>query len=98
MTDPPPKIWKLHVRVEGRVQGVMFRESTRREATALALSGWVRNLPDRRVEAVFIGPREACERALSFVRTGPPAASVSHIEIEWEETSEKPAGEFAIRY
>jgi acylphosphatase len=74
----------LHVWIEGRVQGVFFRDSTRREAEGLSLSGWVRNLPDGRVEALFVGTREACERALAFVRTGPPNASVTRVESRWE--------------
>ncbi len=75
----------LHAWVTGRVQGVFFRDSTRREALSLGLSGWVRNLPDGRVEALFVGTREACERALEFVRTGPPRASVAGVEFRWEE-------------
>ena len=86
------------MRVSGRVQGVMFRESTRRHASALGLSGWVRNLPDHRVEAFFAGTREQCERALAFVRVGPPAASVDGVDVRWEETDATPSGEFEIRY
>jgi acylphosphatase len=97
MNEEHGRLWKLHVHLHGRVQGVFFRESTRREAAGLGLSGWVRNLPDGRVECCFIGPRDACERALAFVRTGPPAASVSHVEVEWEEMKETPAGRFEIR-
>ena len=89
--------WTLHVLVTGRVQGVFFRESTRREADALGLSGWVRNLPDGRVEAVFSGPRERCERALAFVNVGPPAASVTHVDTRWEETSAAARGDFEVR-
>jgi acylphosphatase len=89
--------WRLHVRVEGRVQGVMFRESTRRQASSLGLSGWVRNLPDGRVEAWFEGPREACERVLAFVHTGPPAASVVRVDVAWEPAPAAPSGEFEIR-
>jgi acylphosphatase len=89
--------WTLHVLVTGRVQGVFFRESTRREAAALGLSGWVRNLADGRVEAVFNGPRERCERALFFVRTGPPAASVTHVEARWEEKPGSIRGDFEVR-
>ena len=89
--------WTLHVWVTGRVQGVFFRESTRREAAALGLSGWVRNLQDGRVEAVFSGSRERCERALEFVRVGPPAASVTHVDARWEETSAAARGDFEVR-
>ena len=97
--DEPETRWTLHVLVAGRVQGVMFRESTRREAAAIGLSGWVRNLPDGRVEALFAGPRERCERALAFVRVGPPSASVTHVEIRWEAGTGavKPGGGFEVR-
>ena len=91
------KTWKLIARVHGRVQGVFFRESTRQEAAALGLSGWVSNLPDGSVECCFVGPRESCERALAFVRVGPPSASVSRVDVEWEETAEKPSGAFVVR-
>jgi acylphosphatase len=94
----PIRYWKLQVRVGGRVQGVMFRESTRRQATALGLSGWVRNLRDGCVEACFFGARDPCERALGFMRVGPPAASVTHVDVAWEETNESPSGVFEIRY
>ena len=93
----PAAFWALHVFVTGRVQGVFFRESTRREASALGLSGWVRNLGDGRVEARFEGPRERCERALAFVRTGPPGASVTHVDARWEELPAAPAGAFRVR-
>lgn len=66
--------------VSGRVQGVWFRESTRRCAAGLGLSGWVRNLADGRVEAEFVGPRGAVERALEFVGEGPPHARVERVE------------------
>ncbi len=86
----------LHVWVRGRVQGVFFRESTRREALSLGLSGWVRNLPDGRVEALFVGTRSACERALEFVRIGPPAADVEEVDVRWEDGTAPPPG-FAVR-
>jgi acylphosphatase len=86
----------LHVWVKGRVQGVFFRESTRREALSLGLVGWVRNLPDGRVEALFVGPRSACERVLEFVRIGPPAAEVEDVDVRWEDGTEPPPG-FAVR-
>lgn len=89
--------WMLQVWIEGRVQGVFFRDSTRREAVALGLSGWVKNLPDGRVEAVFMGSREACEKALAFVRVGPPAASVTRVEVKWASAPGGPSGRFEIR-
>jgi acylphosphatase len=70
------------VLVSGRVQGVWFRESTRREASALGLSGWVRNLPDGRVEAHFEGDEAAVEAAIAFVRRGPEHARVSDVAVE----------------
>ncbi len=88
----------LHVWVRGRVQGVFFRESTRREAASLGVAGWVKNLPDGRVEAFFVGPRPLCERALSFVRTGPPGARVDRVESRWEDSPAPPPRTFEIRY
>lgn len=85
----------LHAWVSGRVQGVFFRDSTRREAAALGLSGWVRNLPDGRVEVMFVGSRSACERALAFLRVGPPRAEVSGVEWRWEDPP-PPRDGFAI--
>jgi acylphosphatase len=87
---------RLHVWVEGRVHGVFFRDTTRRTAQALGLAGWVKNLPDGRVEAVFEGARDLCEKALVFVRKGPPAARVDNVDIEWE--NEEGLGGFDVRY
>jgi acylphosphatase len=88
----------LRVRVSGRVQGVFFRDTTRRRALDLGLSGWVRNLPDGRVEALFCGPRVACEAALAFVRSGPPSARVDGVEIEWGGPPERAWPGFEVRY
>ena len=88
---------RLHVWIKGQVQGVFFRDSTRRVATGLGLNGWVRNLPDGRVEAVFQGDRDGCEKALEFVRTGPPSAEVDRVEHAWEEEAEPYPG-FEIRF
>jgi acylphosphatase len=70
--------------VSGRVQGVWFRESTRQRATELGVAGWVRNMPDGRVEAVFEGDETAVDSALAFVREGPRHARVSGVEVERE--------------
>lgn len=87
----------LHIWVSGRVQGVFFRESTRREAVTHGLSGWVRNLPDGRVEALFVGPRPGCERALAFMRVGPPAAQVMGVDVSWESVPEPAPVGFSVR-
>jgi acylphosphatase len=75
--------------VEGRVQGVAFRHTTRHEAIRLHIGGWVRNLADGRVEAVFEGPRDAVEEMLAWTRHGPPHARVTGLRI----VDERPRGE-----
>ena len=82
---------RAHVVVEGFVQGVFFRDSTRRRARELGLTGWVRNLPDGRVEAVFEGEESAVEAAVAFVREGPPHAQVLHVDVVYGPDS----GEFS---
>jgi acylphosphatase len=75
---------RVHVVVEGRVQGVCFRASTRDEARARGLAGWARNLPDGRVEAVFEGDKRIVENMLAWCRKGPPYAYVTRVEEEWQ--------------
>lgn len=72
---------RVRVTVSGRVQGVYFRAATREVATDLGLSGWVRNLPEGRVEAVLQGPAAAVDKAVEFCRSGPPTASVEDLEL-----------------
>ncbi|MDG4821454.1 acylphosphatase [Asanoa sp. WMMD1127] len=67
---------RRRVVVSGRVQGVFFRDSCRREALAAGVTGWVRNLPDGTVEAAFEGAPEAVERMVKWTRNGPPDAVV----------------------
>lgn len=76
---------RAHLFVSGRVQGVFYRATCRQEAQARGLSGWVRNLPDGRVEAVFQGPREAVDGMIRWCAQGPPRAQVSKIELSWED-------------
>ena len=71
---------RLEVRIAGRVQGVWFRAATREQAHRLDLDGWVRNLPDGRVEAVFEGEQAALEEMLSWCNLGPPGARVDRVE------------------
>jgi acylphosphatase len=72
---------RARVRVRGRVQGVFFRESTRRAAVEAEVAGYVRNLPDGSVEAAFEGAPEAVERLVAFARSGPPDAEVHAVEV-----------------
>ena len=79
---------RRRVAVRGHVQGVFFRETTRRRALTAGVAGWVRNLPDGSVEAVFEGEREAVEGLVAFVREGPRGARVDWIDV----LSEEPEG------
>ena len=88
---------RAHVYVNGKVQGVFFRSETEYEAVKRNVCGWVRNLPDGRVEAVFEGEKEAAEALVEFCRRGPRGARVSEVEVQWEDYK----GEFKrfrIRY
>jgi acylphosphatase len=72
---------RRRVIVSGLVQGVFFRDSTRREAERLGVAGWVRNREDGTVEAVFEGEPGAVEAAVAFVREGPRHARVQDAEV-----------------
>jgi len=87
---------RVRVRVRGRVQGVFFRAETRRMALEAGVAGWVRNVRDGSVEAVFEGDSQAVDAAVEWCRRGPPGARVDHVDV----TAEEPAGEsgFEISY
>lgn len=74
----------VHVRIEGRVQGVGYRAWTDRTARGLGLAGWVRNRHDGAVEAVLQGPPEAVREMLRQCERGPAAARVTRVEIVGE--------------
>lgn len=74
---------RAHVFVSGNVQGVYYRASTRDEAREQGVDGWVENLADGRVEAVFEGPAERVEHMVDWCRTGSPAATVDDVEVEY---------------
>ena len=86
---------RAHVFVSGRVQGVFFRANTRENARERGVDGWVKNLEDGRVEAVFEGSEDAVEEMVEWCHTGSPAADVEDIEVEYGD----PQGEdeFSIR-
>ena len=86
---------RAHVRVRGSVQGVFFRVETRDRARSLGLSGWVRNLADGAVEAVFEGDGQQVESMVDWCARGPRGAAVEDVDVDWQE----PQGEsgFAVR-
>ena len=86
---------RRRVVVHGRVQGVFFRETTRRLAEDEGVTGWVRNTWEGTVEAVFEGAPEAVERLVAFAHRGPPSAGVERVEV-FEEDEEGLTG-FAVR-
>ena len=84
MADPAARV---RVVVSGRVQGVFFRDSCRREAAGRGVAGEVRNLPDGTVQAVFEGPSDAVEAMVGWARRGPSGAVVDDVRVT-EETPE----------
>jgi len=82
--------------VSGLVQGVCFRQSTQAKAARLGVRGWVRNLPDGRVEAEAEGAREAVEALVRFCRRGPEAARVDDLQVSWGE-ARGDLGPFEVR-
>ena len=85
-----------HVFVSGRVQGVGYRAAAQQAARRLGLGGWVRNLPDGRVEAWIAGPRDHVERMIAWCRRGPERAWVRQVEVQWQEV-DSPPRDFVIR-
>jgi len=75
---------RAHLWISGRVQGVNFRYYTRQQALRLGLTGWVRNLWDGRVEVLIEGEEAIVRQMVEWCHTGPPAAYVVEVEIEWD--------------
>ncbi len=75
---------RAHVRISGQVQGVFFRDSTRQKAEELGLAGWVKNLPDGRVEAIFEGQPERVREMIGWCEEGPQQASVENVDTDFE--------------
>ncbi|KAB2832437.1 MAG: acylphosphatase [Candidatus Brocadia sp.] len=75
---------RAHVYVWGKVQGVFFRASTRDNALAFGVTGWVKNCSDGSVEAVFEGKKDSVDKAVNWCRKGPSGAFVMQIEVCWE--------------
>ena len=89
---------RVRVRVEGRVQGVFFRDFTRREANRLGLTGWVRNLPDGAVEALLEGGEEAVAAMLTWLQTGSPRSRVDLVRQQMEAIDVPPCNGFMVVY
>ncbi len=88
---------RAHVYVSGRVQGVFFRATTREEARKKGVTGWVKNLRDGRVEAVFEGEEEKVKKMIDFCHEGSKAARVKDVEVNWEDYQDE-FSEFKISY
>jgi len=88
---------RAHIFVSGMVQGVFFRSETRYEASGRNVTGWVRNLPDRGVEAVFEGEKDDVEKLIEFCKRGPPGARVTKVQVLWEDYTGE-FKDFKIRY
>jgi acylphosphatase len=75
---------RAHVLVSGQVQGVFFRDSTRQKAEELGLSGWVKNVPEGQVEALFEGPSQSIREMVDWCKEGPQRASVENVDVDFE--------------
>jgi acylphosphatase len=84
------EVVRAHAIVTGRVQGVAFRYETRDAARRIGVRGWVRNLADGSVEAVFEGQRQQVDEILAWCRRGPALARVADVAVRWEDA----AGQF----
>ena len=81
---------RAHVFVGGRVQGIFFRQNTKQKAESHEVTGWVRNLDDGRVEAVFEGEEDDVKALVDFCRRGPRGAVITNVDVAFERF----AGEF----
>ncbi len=87
---------RAHLFISGRVQGIFYRVACLNEASTRSLKGWVRNLPDGRVEALLQGPKDQVESMIKWCTRGPSEARVSDIEVTYEDPGNDP-GDFRIR-
>jgi acylphosphatase len=88
---------RAHVFVSGKVQGVYYRASTRDAAQEKGVKGWVKNLDDGRVEAVFEGEEDAIKAMVEWCHKGSHRAEVEDVEVEWDEATREFDG-FEVRY
>jgi acylphosphatase len=88
---------RLSAQVTGRVQGVGFRQFTRRKASDLDLTGWVKNESDGSVRLEAEGPRDALDDLLDAIRSGPRTASVENVSADWQDADGR-FDRFQVRY
>jgi acylphosphatase len=88
---------RAHALISGHVQGVFYRASAQRQANILGVKGWVCNLPDGGVEAVFEGEQAIVERMLAWCRVGPPNAYVTDVDVRYAPATGEFVG-FSVRY
>jgi acylphosphatase len=88
---------RAHVFVSGRVQGVYFRQNTKDVASRHRVTGWVRNLPDGRVEAIFEGREMDVKEVIEWCNVGPPKASVHDVSIIFGKFTGD-FGDFGVNY
>jgi len=88
---------RAEVRISGRVQGVNFRHFVMESARRQGVSGWVRNLADGDVAAVFEGEKDAVENLVQACRQGPPAARVADVAVDWQDDRGEFSA-FSVRY
>lgn len=88
---------RAHIFIEGNVQGVGFRHFTKTNARQSDIKGWVKNLSDGRVEAVFEGKEESVQKMIDLVHQGPRASRVDSVEVNWE-TPENDLNHFDVRF
>lgn len=78
---------RAHVFFEGRVQGVFFRSNCEKMAKRIGVTGWVRNLPDGRVEATIEGSREGVQELIRWCENEQPHANVTNVDVDWKKTT-----------
>lgn len=88
---------RAHVFVEGMVQGVFFRSHVSDQAERSDVTGWVRNLKDGRVEAIFEGEKEDVRMVVDWCRMGPPGTRVTNLKVDWQNYRDE-FDSFEIRY
>lgn len=88
---------RAHIFVSGRVQGVFFRQQTKEKADKMGVSGWIRNLDDGRVEAMFEGGEKEVNEMVGWTRQGPVWAKVDDFSVILEDCKKEPGQGFKVR-